>query len=401
MSDELSPEQLEQIYQAICEGGKIHAIKLYRQITRKGLKESKDFIEGIQEEKQQTSDELSPELVEQINQAICDGNKIQAIKIYNQATGKGLYNSKEFIEALISQLVESEPEKYALIAKSSSGCAGMILLAVATSFEVVAGRFILGVLVVSLTINNVFAQESSGVKGSANNTKKTEKVEAPKDVVKKYDSIEKYKKIELSGWPLIVHRDLIEQEPELWNEVKNELVHQFHQVVRRVPAPAVEKLKLVSIWVELGEKANGSLVYHPNRNWLLNHNMHPDKAKCVEIANARRFMTSSIPQPYVILHELAHAWHDQQLTGGHGNSEIALTHARAKQRGLYGMVMHINVPTRQSYAAKNPMEYFAESSEAFFGTNDFYPFVRAELKQYDLEMYELLVRLWGVEKTKG
>ena len=26
------------------------------------------------------------------------------------------------------------------------------------------------------------------------------------------------------------------------------------------------------------------------------------------------------------------------------------------------------------------MEYFAEASEAFFGTNDFYPFVRAELR---------------------
>jgi hypothetical protein len=40
------------------------------------------------------------------------------------------------------------------------------------------------------------------------------------------------------------------------------------------------------------------------------------------------------------------------------------------------------------------MEYFAESSEAFFGKNDFYPFVRSELKQHDPEMFELLKTLW-------
>ena len=35
----------------------------------------------------------------------------------------------------------------------------------------------------------------------------------------------------------------------------------------------------------------------------------------------------------------------------------------------------------------------AECSEAFFGTNDFYPFVRSELKQHDEKMYELLKKL--------
>jgi hypothetical protein len=39
-------------------------------------------------------------------------------------------------------------------------------------------------------------------------------------------------------------------------------------------------------------------------------------------------------------------------------------------------------------------EYFAEASEAYFGTNDFYPFVRTELQRHDPEMYELLKRLW-------
>ena len=46
----------------------------------------------------------------------------------------------------------------------------------------------------------------------------------------------------------------------------------------------------------------------------------------------------------------------------------------------------------------NPPEYFAESCEAYFGTNDFYPFVRAELQRHDPVMYELIERAWGVGK---
>jgi hypothetical protein len=42
------------------------------------------------------------------------------------------------------------------------------------------------------------------------------------------------------------------------------------------------------------------------------------------------------------------------------------------------------------------MEYFAETTEAFFSRNDFYPFNRAELRQADPEMEELLGKLWGV-----
>ena len=43
----------------------------------------------------------------------------------------------------------------------------------------------------------------------------------------------------------------------------------------------------------------------------------------------------------------------------------------------------------------NISEYFAESTEAYFGVNDFYPFVRAELKEHDPAMFSLLEMVWG------
>jgi len=48
-----------------------------------------------------------------------------------------------------------------------------------------------------------------------------------------------------------------------------------------------------------------------------------------------------------------------------------------------------------SLSSPAPMEYFAESTEAFFGTNDFYPFIRPELREFDPEMFNLLTKLWG------
>ena len=51
----------------------------------------------------------------------------------------------------------------------------------------------------------------------------------------------------------------------------------------------------------------------------------------------------------------------------------------------------------RAYAMTDPQEYFAESTEAFFSRNDFFPYNRDELKQHDPGMLELLTKLWGVE----
>jgi len=51
------------------------------------------------------------------------------------------------------------------------------------------------------------------------------------------------------------------------------------------------------------------------------------------------------------------------------------------------------------YALNNAKEFFAEMSEAYFGTNDFYPFVRAELRQYDPEAFDLLTSIWEDGRT--
>ncbi len=43
------------------------------------------------------------------------------------------------------------------------------------------------------------------------------------------------------------------------------------------------------------------------------------------------------------------------------------------------------------------MEWFAEATEALFGTNDFHPYVRSELREVDPQGAALVEKLWRLD----
>ena len=74
---------------------------------------------------------------------------------------------------------------------------------------------------------------------------------------------------------------------------------------------------------------------------------------------------------------------------------IVEAYEKAKDEGIYEEVLLFTGRKVRHYGLSNPKEYFAESTEAYFGVNDFYPFVRAELKEHDPRMYEVMKSVWG------
>jgi len=215
-----------------------------------------------------------------------------------------------------------------------------------------------------------------------------------------YDPTDRYESRQIEGWRVLVHKEFLRREPALADETLKLLGFQLHQIARKVPAGPLSKLRKVVLWVEEAEPHHRCMAYHPSAEWLREHGMNPDKARCVEVANARNFLAWTLEQPWMVLHELAHAYHDQFL-GGYGNPELLAAYDRAKRAKRYEAVMHIRGKIEKAYAATNVMEYFAESTEAFFGTNDFYPFVRSELKAHDPEMDALLTKLWETASGKA
>jgi hypothetical protein len=140
--------------------------------------------------------------------------------------------------------------------------------------------------------------------------------------------------------------------------------------------------------------------YHPGAGWLRDNGRDPAMVRGVEFTDVRNFAAETKRMPNFTLHELAHAYHDRVLARGFNNAEIQAAYARAQAGKSYDQVARWSGPghpitQEKAYAMADPMEYFAESTEAFFSRNDFFPFDRAELKQHDPEMERLLERLWN------
>jgi hypothetical protein len=210
-----------------------------------------------------------------------------------------------------------------------------------------------------------------------------------------YEATDRYEVRNIEGWSVLVNKGFLAANAGLSDRTLSLLRYQLYQIDRRLPAIAVKKLRAIRIWVEEKEPHHPCMTYHPDAGWLREHGMNPEKARCVELSNARNFLAWTLEQPWMVLHEMAHGYHQQFLPEGHQNAEIKVAYDRAMKAESYRSVLHINGDKQVAYATQNPMEYFAEASEAFFGTNDFFPFVRPELRRHDPKLYELLERVWG------
>jgi len=211
----------------------------------------------------------------------------------------------------------------------------------------------------------------------------------------KYTPTSGYTEQKIEGWKVLVNKKLLSDHAPLAKEVLKLLGSQLYQITRVVPDKALKELRRIPIWVEYKAPRHPCMCYHPNKQWLIEHDFNPDKQRSVEIANSRNFLKWTIDQPWMVLHELAHSYHHCVL--GYDNAEIHQAYQKAVESKNYESVLHISGRPRRSYALNNDQEYFAEATEAFFGTNDFYPFVRSELQQHDPHMYQLLKKLWQCE----
>jgi hypothetical protein len=208
----------------------------------------------------------------------------------------------------------------------------------------------------------------------------------------------------IEGWIVLVNERLLASDKVAIGKVLELLRIQLQEIVRVVPGPAVERLREVTLWFSpeySGVKPKAE--YHPGAGWLRDHGRDPAMVKGIEFTDIPNFEAETRRMPNFTLHELAHAYHDRVLARGFGNPEIKAAYERAKASGIYDKVERWNGSGRsntfeRAYAMTNPMEYFAETTEAYFSRNDFFPFNRAELKQHDPEMEQLLARLWGVTK---
>jgi hypothetical protein len=73
------------------------------------------------------NNQIPDSTLEEIQKCLFEQSKIQAIKIYKEATGEGLKESKEAIERLDSELRSKFPERYT-VGPKPAGCMSVLAL---------------------------------------------------------------------------------------------------------------------------------------------------------------------------------------------------------------------------------------------------------------------------------
>lgn len=201
---------------------------------------------------------------------------------------------------------------------------------------------------------------------------------------------------DIEGWTVRVDDRLLSgPEVDLGTRAIRLLASRLYEITLVVPSDKVTRLRKVPIVLDRSHGMLTSLQYHPNRMWLHEHGYTTDLEKCVHIPVAARFADPKHhhQQPWAVLHELAHAYHDQVL--GFEDAAIRAAWVRFRDSGKFDPVPHIDGTPRRHYALTNPMEFFAEMTEAYFGLNDFYPYHRADLKSAIPDVYDLMKKVWG------
>ena len=201
---------------------------------------------------------------------------------------------------------------------------------------------------------------------------------------------------QVEGWTVHVDTRVIEGQPAEGFAAPVEILRRRLAEVRFVlPGAAVARLQQVPIWLDASHGKLKSAQYHPSAGWLKSNGYNPALAKAVHIPSADDYarVRHHRIQPWSVLHELAHAYHDQVL--GFEHPEIKAAWQVFRDSHKYDSTLHIEGGQVRHYALTDQKEFFAEMTEAYFGVNDFYPFNRAELKQAEPELFEQMGRWWS------
>jgi dipeptidyl-peptidase-4 len=205
---------------------------------------------------------------------------------------------------------------------------------------------------------------------------------------------------DIEGWQVYIEPALLEGEhAEMGAQSIGMLRNHLERIAVLVPEPALTKLRQIGIWIEVDHPLTDVEPgpYHGGGRWLAENGWDIRMENCVHVTKAESLLDRHhmLKHPMVILHELAHGFHDEHMADGYNNKLILDAYNNAMEKGLYDEVLDYRGRTVKAYATSNQMEYFAEATEAYFYRNDFSPFLNAELKQHDPAGYELMRKVWG------
>jgi len=174
----------------------------------------------------------------------------------------------------------------------------------------------------------------------------------------------------IQGWTVHLDKNLLSDERRNEREEALELL-EIHLVrIRKILRKKnVRRIQQIPIVLDLRHDELSSMQYHPSAGWLRNHGYPEEMEHMVHIPRVKRFTSRSLlmNQPMVVMHELAHGYHDRVLGFDHDKIESLFERVRAS--GRLDEVFHVSGKKKRHYALKDIKEFFAEMTEAYLGSD--------------------------------
>jgi len=208
---------------------------------------------------------------------------------------------------------------------------------------------------------------------------------------------EKYLDAVVLGWKVKINTKLVSGDTSILERSLEIFNKELYDISNILPPKALVELKNVVFWFETETIDRGRAAEFLNSgSRLASHGLNPAKGGGIEIVPSRYIAAKVTLENWVVLHELAHAYHSMVLS--YDNSEIIGAYKASQASGLYIRVRTAMNFHRRGYASTNYREYFAELSTMYFGHINYYPFDRADLLQYDKKGYDLVEKMWRVNE---
>lgn len=207
-----------------------------------------------------------------------------------------------------------------------------------------------------------------------------------------------YKTHKIEGFTFLISEEALGQDVSGYEKKPLEALQMECAALVKVLTPkTVDLMRGLTIWVEWDEQVklgngrggNSLAVYSGgDAAQMAREGKHPLRAKTITIHSLKLLTQGRQPKTdrgdCVLLHEFAHAVHDQML--GFNNPAIKNAYQQAMERKLYD---------KDQYVATNEHEFFAELSCAYLDKLRYFPYNRADLKKHDPASYKVIETAWA------
>ena len=140
-----------------------------------------------------------------------------------------------------------------------------------------------------------------------------------------FEPTSEYEERTIEGFTVYVSGKLLEDAPELVDDVVVVMRGQLAQLARLATHSTVlDRFRQIKIWLSADACGglDGRAAYHNGDAWLRWKGLNPDMADSVEVCDMQSILDGLNQFRSTFIHELAHGYHDQFMVDGFDNAQV-------------------------------------------------------------------------------